>query len=69
MDLPWLTSAFDRQFNDSVRVNRDSLNAAYQPRCAVRAIGCMRLFGGLPAGVGNRLSGSNLDGCVEVDLS
>jgi hypothetical protein len=44
-------------------------NASYQPRHALRAVGCMRLFGGLPAGVGNRRSSSNLDGCVEIDLS
>jgi hypothetical protein len=29
----------------------------------------MRLFSGLAAGVADRLSGSNLHGCVEVDLS
>ena len=30
---------------------RSSRNAAYQPRRALRAVGCMRLFGGLPATV------------------
>jgi hypothetical protein len=29
----------------------------------------MRFFGGLPASVGKRRSGSNLDGGVKVDLA
>jgi len=44
-------------------------NAAYQPRRTLWAVGCMRLFGGLPAGMTNRCSGSNLHGGVKVDLS
>jgi hypothetical protein len=44
-------------------------NTAYQPRRAPRAVGCMRLFGGLPAGMTNKCSGSNLHDRVEVDLS
>jgi hypothetical protein len=44
-------------------------DAAYPQRRALRAVGCMRLFGGLPAGVAKRSSGRNLHGRVEVDLS
>ena len=44
-------------------------HVAYQPRRALRAVGCMRLFGGLPPRVADALSGSHLHGRVEVDLS
>jgi len=41
----------------------------YQPRRALRAVGWMRLFGGLAAGATNMFSGSHLHGGVKVDLA
>jgi hypothetical protein len=43
-------------------------NVAYQPRRTLCAVGCMRLFGGLPKRVADGRSGGNFHHRVKIDL-